>query len=38
MGWTHGQNERRDITEKSRDDEMRMLQNMRKMTSKIINK
>ena len=35
MGWTHGQNERRAITEKIRDKETRRLQKTRKTTAKM---
>ena len=35
MGWTHGQNERREITEKIRDKETRRLQKTRKTTAKM---
>ena len=35
MGWTHGQNEGRQITEKRLDKETRNLQKMRKTTAKM---
>ena len=35
MGWTHGQNERRKITEKTRDKEARQFQKTRKTTTKM---
>ena len=35
MGWTHGQNERWEITEKIRDNEARWLQKTRKTTAKM---
>ena len=35
MGWTHGPNEGREITEKIRDKEARRLQKMRKTTAKM---
>ena len=35
MGWTHGQNERREITEKIRDKEVRRMHKTRKTITKV---
>ena len=35
MGWTHGKNERREITEKIPDKEIRWLQKTKKTTAKM---